>query len=397
MSVAMIGAMGGSAGPEARAEPETRIVYGPLGSTAAAPGLAALAQPQRSFIVADELTINFLPDDFASCPRAIVPRGEAAKGLAALERLYEAFLEAGLGRDGSVIALGGGSVSDLAGFAASTWMRGVDFGFVPSTLLAMVDAAQGGKNGLDFAGRKNLIGSFHKPRFVLVDTACLASLPPYDLACGIAEALKHGVIEGEEHFKLIESGVLRGLPLGADSLEAIVKASIGFKGRIVAMDPYEKGQRMLLNLGHSIGHGVEAVSGLAHGAAVSVGLLAAFGFAAKRAGAGGDDASAMAIEKAGERVRSVLLALCLPLTLEDARLAAADKASGDGRASVGPSAEQGAILSPAAFRDAVARAISADKKRRGADILFAMPKGIGTVNIEPVDLEDLTAYVREAP
>jgi 3-dehydroquinate synthase len=373
--------VGGGLGPEARAETQeerdTAIVYGSSASSAESPGLAVLADPQRSFIVADERTIAFLPDAFASCPRAIVPRGEAAKDLATLERLYEAFLEAGLGRDGSVIALGGGSVSDLTGFAASTWMRGVDFGFVPTTLLAMVDAAQGGKNGLDFAGRKNLIGSFHKPRFVLVDTACLASLPPYDLACGMAEALKHGVIEGEEHFQLIESSVLRGLPLGQARLEAIVKASIGFKGRIVAADPYEKGQRMLLNLGHSIGHGVEAVSGLAHGAAVSVGLMAAFGLAAKRARAGGDAASVTAIEKAAERVRSVLQALGLPLTLEAARLSAA--------------------LSAGAFREAVAQAISADKKRRGAAILFAMPKGIGKVSIEPVGLAELTSYVREAP
>jgi 3-dehydroquinate synthase len=427
MSVAMSVAMGGSAGAvtgagaaaelsgspgtaaraEARQERDTAIVYGSRDSSADSPGLAALADPKRSFIVADERTIAFLPDAFASCPRAIVPRGEAAKDLATLERLYEAFLEAGLGRDGRVIALGGGSVSDLTGFAASTWMRGVDFGFVPTTLLAMVDAAQGGKNGLDFGGRKNLIGSFHKPRFVLVDTACLASLPPCDLACGMAEALKHGVIEGEEHFSLIERRALAGKPLDAEGLEAIVKASIGFKGRIVAADPYEKGQRMLLNLGHSVGHGVEAVSGLAHGAAVSVGLLAAFGLAARRASAGGDDASAMAIEKAGERVRSVLQALGLPLTMEDARQAAAENSSGgaalkaaDGAALAGQAAlspDRRSVLGPAAFREAVARAITADKKRRGADILFAMPKGIGTVIIEPVGLEELTAYVREAP
>jgi len=363
----------------ASAVPDTHFAYGPLRATATAPGLEALADPKRSFIIADERTIGFLPDAFSACPRAIVPRGEAAKNLAALELLYEAFLKEGLGRDGSVVALGGGSVSDLAGFAASTWMRGVDFGFVPTTLLAMVDAAQGGKNGLDFGGRKNLIGCFNKPRFVLVDTACLAALPPYDLACGMAEALKHGIIEGEEHFSLIERGVLGGLPLGSDSLAAIVKASIGFKGRIVAEDPYEQGPRMLLNLGHSIGHGVEVISGLAHGAAVAVGLIAAFGLVSRRARSGGDSAAGTSIERTAERVRAVLKALSLPLTLEDARLTAS------------------AATSPAAFREAVIEAMTADKKRRGADMLFALPRGIGNVTIEPVGLEELAGYVREAP
>ncbi len=381
-------AVGTVAGSVAGAEPDTRFEYCPIGARSPSPGLEALAEPGRSFIVADELTIGFLPEAFSSCPRAIVPRGEAAKSLASLERLYEAFLEAGLGRDGTVIGLGGGSVSDLAGFAASTWMRGVDFGFAPTTLLAMVDAAQGGKNGLDFGGRKNLIGCFSRPRFVLVDTASLATLPPYDLACGLAEALKHGIIEGEEHFSLIESKVLGGLPLEPAGLEAIVKASIGFKGRVVAEDPYERGPRMLLNLGHSIGHGVEAVSGLAHGAAVAVGLLAAFGLAASLARSGGDGAAALGIERTALRVRAALKALGLPLTLEDARLTAAAEAA----AHAGSAAP-----SPAAFREAVIEAITADKKRRGAAILFALPKGIGNVIIEPVGLEELSGYVREAP
>ncbi|HAE22661.1 MAG TPA: hypothetical protein DCG47_10120, partial [Spirochaetaceae bacterium] len=142
---------------------------------------------------------------------------------------------------------------------------------------------------------------------------------------------------------------------------------------------YEQGPRMLLNLGHSIGHGVEVISGLAHGAAVAVGLIAAFGLVSRRARSGGDSAAGTSIERTAERVRAVLKALSLPLTLEDARLTAS------------------AATSPAAFREAVIEAMTADKKRRGADMLFALPRGIGNVTIEPVGLEELAGYVREAP
>ena len=138
-------------------------------------------------------------------PVAEVPRGEAAKSLAELEALYGRFLELGLARDATVVAVGGGTVSDLAGFAASTWLRGVDFGFAPTTLLAMVDASVGGKNGVDFRGLKNQIGSFRQPRFVLMDVSVLSTLSDTEFRSGMAEVVKHAILAGGDYFELVES------------------------------------------------------------------------------------------------------------------------------------------------------------------------------------------------
>ncbi|MBU0927804.1 MAG: 3-dehydroquinate synthase, partial [Spirochaetes bacterium] len=169
--------------------------------------LEGLVDTGRTVFVADELTAGFVRRLAGDDRIAVVPRGEAAKCLASLDGLYERFLELGVGRDWTAVGVGGGSVSDLAGFAASTWMRGLDFGFVPTTLLAMVDASVGGKNGIDYRGYKNLVGCFSQPRFVLVDPALLSGLPGYDLACGLAEAIKHGVIEGDGHLTALERAV----------------------------------------------------------------------------------------------------------------------------------------------------------------------------------------------
>jgi 3-dehydroquinate synthase len=252
---------------EAASNLASGIVYGSItGST----GLQALATPERTIIVADSLTRGFIPPAFSSCPVVVVPRGEAAKTLAGLESLYSAFLDAGVDRDWTVVAIGGGSVSDLAGFAASTWLRGIDFGFVPTTLLAMVDASIGGKNGVDFGGYKNLVGTINRPRFILCDTAVLGSLPAEALSSGLAEMVKHGIIEGAGHLEALEAVCSSGLPQPA-SLTDLIRRSAQLKTSIAGADEREKGQRMKLNLGHTIGHAVEALTGLPHGHCVAVG------------------------------------------------------------------------------------------------------------------------------
>lgn len=379
----------------------SRILFSP------AAVLPDLADPARTVLVTDALVRRHVPSEYPADRIVEVPRGEAAKSLSCLESVYRRFLELGLGRDGTVLAVGGGSVSDLAGFAASTWMRGVDFGFAPTTVLAMVDASVGGKNGIDFGGFKNLVGSFRLPRFVLVDPEVLSTLPARAAAAGLVEAVKHAVIEGPEHLALLESAIparAEGAPFAlsenAALLIEILSRSIRLKARIVESDFRESGERRKLNLGHTIGHAVEAVTGLPHGECVAAGLACALGLAARRGGSGED----------ARRILDLLGRLGVPRSLEEARTAAledaaaapdgAGKAPSSGGALPEPPNGPGAaaVLSdPAAFREAVARALSADKKRAGSVVFFALPRAPGSVEIEPIELAELEEYVREAP
>jgi 3-dehydroquinate synthase len=347
---------------------ESHIAFGSLD------GLGRGLEPARRVIVTDPEIRRLYGPRFPSWPVVEVERGEAAKGLSSVERLYSAFLDFGLDRGATVVAIGGGSVSDLAGFAAATWLRGVDFGIVPTTLLSMADASVGGKNGVDFHGFKNLVGTIARPRFVLFDVSLLSSLPAADFASGMAEVVKHGVLEGEEHFSYIEN--CRPPHSGIDRvrLEGIVERSVRFKSAITLRDERESGERRMLNLGHTIGHAVEAVTGLAHGFCVSCGLAAAFRLAVTRYG--GDP-------RAEARVLALLEAWGLPTSLgQAAALAAATgRSQPDGRA----------------FREMVASALPADKKRRGSDLHFVLPLHIGEARMLPLPLGALRDFVMEAP
>jgi 3-dehydroquinate synthase len=368
------------AGPEVLLSTEagdSRIVFASL---VVLPGLA---DPARTVVVTDCLVRRYVPPEYPPERIVEVPRGEAAKSLPCLEFVYRRFLELGLGRDGTVLAVGGGSVSDLAGFAASTWMRGVDFGFAPTTVLSMVDASVGGKNGIDFGGLKNLVGSFRLPRFVLVDPSVLSTLPAREAAAGLVEAVKHAVIEGPEHLDLLESaipaepaGAAFRLPSDPAILAEVLSRSIRLKARIVAEDFRESGVRRKLNLGHTVGHAVEAVTGLPHGECVAAGLACALGLAARRGGSG----------NGARRVLDLLGRLGVPRSLEEARLAAL--------ADAGSTA---ALADPAAFREAVAGVLGTDKKRAGGSVLFALPRTPGSVEIVPIELAELEKFVREAP
>ncbi|MBA2528443.1 MAG: 3-dehydroquinate synthase [Euzebyales bacterium] len=207
-----------------------------------------------------------------------VPDGEQAKSLATLEGLYHRLAAIPLGRDDVIVALGGGAVGDLAGFAAATWHRGVALVQLPTTLLAQVDAAIGGKTGVNLAEGKNLVGAFHQPHAVIADTAALATLPPRDLRAGLGEAVKYGFIADPEVLRLLEEdpeAAARGDP---DVLGEIVRRGAAVKARIVSADEREADERALLNYGHTVGHAVEALAGYGtyrHGEAVALGMVAA--------------------------------------------------------------------------------------------------------------------------
>jgi 3-dehydroquinate synthase len=361
----------------------SRIAFGKLS------GIGSTIDPAKTVIVTDRLIRRVHGSSFPDCHVIEVERGEPAKSLASLEDLYGRFLEIGLGRDATVVAIGGGAISDLAGFAASTWLRGVDFGFVPTTLLAMVDASVGGKNGVDFRGVKNLVGSFSQPRFVRMDVSLLATLPDLEFASGLAEVVKHAVIAGGSYFDLVEASAASAAEgsrerserspeatlttyrrPGPEALERIVAGSVEIKAGVVTGDEREAGERRKLNLGHTVGHGVEAATGLPHGHSVAAGLGTACRLALRMGRLSAAEC---------DRITRLLEACGLPSSI-----AAAARIAPGGR-------------DERKLRSAIAAAVAADKKRVGDEILMAIPEAIGSVAIEAVALSDIQAYVMEAP
>ncbi|HWP36000.1 MAG TPA: 3-dehydroquinate synthase [Gemmatimonadales bacterium] len=204
------------------------------------------------------------------------PAGEWNKTRETWSMVTDRLLAAGLGRDGAVIALGGGVVGDVAGFVAATYMRGIPCVQVPTTLLAMIDSSIGGKTGVDTAHGKNLVGAFHQPRAVVADVETLTTLPPLHRASGVAEALKHGAIADAGYFETTRAAAHAILQHDTAALLNLVRRSVEIKADIVAGDERERGARMRLNFGHTVAHALEAVSGyeLMHGEAVAIGMVA---------------------------------------------------------------------------------------------------------------------------
>jgi len=208
----------------------------------------------------------------------VLPDGESHKTLATMERIITALLEAGFDRGCAIAALGGGVIGDLAGFAAACYQRGVDFVQVPTTLLAQVDSAVGGKTGVNHPLGKNMIGAFHQPRCVIADTATLATLPARELSAGLAEVIKYGLLRDRDLFAWLEDNIERLRGGDPAALAYAVERSCANKAAVVSDDEREAGMRALLNLGHTFGHAIETGLGYGrwlHGEAVGAGIHAA--------------------------------------------------------------------------------------------------------------------------
>ena len=276
-----------------------------------------------------------------------VPAGEIHKTRETWARLTDDLLSRGLGRDTTIVALGGGVVGDLAGFVAATFMRGIPLVQVPTTLLAMIDASVGGKTGVDTPAGKNLVGAFHQPSVVVADPQTLGTLGVNSLRTGFAEAIKHGAIADSGYLEAVtrELPVLLASSNGgvSDSYSRLIVRSIEIKAEVVLRDERERGLRKVLNFGHTIGHALEALSGyeLAHGEAVAIGMALESALA-ERAG----------IAEAGtsERIRDSLRVAGLPV----------DR----------PTAISG---------QRIVEAMQADKKVRGGRVEFALPSRIGAM------------------
>ena len=258
-----------------------RIGRGLLDDPAA---LAALVTGRHALVVTDA---NVAPHYLARVKAAlsgkttgtvVLPAGEQEKTLARFGDVMAALAALGASRDATVVALGGGVVGDLAGFAAACWMRGVRFVQLPTTLLAMVDSSVGGKTAVDLPQGKNLVGAFHQPAAVLADVATLDTLPPRELRAGLAEVVKYGAIGDAAFFGWLEEHAEALLARDPDALAHAIATSCAHKAGIVARDETEQGERMLLNFGHTFGHAIETqqgYGGLLHGEAIAVGMVLA--------------------------------------------------------------------------------------------------------------------------
>ena len=223
-----------------------------------------------------ERLLACLPD--ANVQSISLPDGEQYKTMATVEAVLDSLVAMRAGRDVTVIALGGGVVGDIAGFAAACYMRGVAFIQVPTSLLAQVDSSVGGKTGVNHAEGKNLVGAFHQPRVVLIDTDTLSTLPDRELRAGIAEVIKYGAIVDRDFFEWLEDSMDGLLARDPAALATAIKVSCATKASVVAEDELEAGKRALLNFGHTFGHAIESTAGYGewlHGEAVAAGMLMA--------------------------------------------------------------------------------------------------------------------------
>src|SRR4051794_3043329 len=243
----------------------------------------------------------------------VVDDGEQAKGWAALDSIFDALLAARFGRDGLIIALGGGVIGDLAGFAAATYQRGIAFVQVPTTLLAQVDSSVGGKTAINHARGKNMVGAFHQPAAVISDVATLDTLPERELRAGLAEVIKHGAALDAAFFAWLEAHMDELLAREREALVYAVRRSCELKAAVVAEDERETGRRALLNLGHTFGHAIEAATGFGpwlHGEAVAAGMAMAAELSVRAGLLGRADAKRISglISRAGLPIRAPQLA-----------------------------------------------------------------------------------------
>ena len=322
---------------------------------------ARAGKRSRVVLVSDETVAPLFGDALGSAlaqagtavSSVVIGAGEAHKTIASVERIWDQALTAGIDRGSLLVGVGGGVVGDLTGFAAASLLRGVAVGHVPTTLLAMVDSAIGGKTGFDSRHGKNLVGAFHQPSFVLCDVETLETLPDVERRAGMAEVVKSAFIEGEAAVAQLE----RDLPaLRAGERAASVRAirmSAAMKARVVTEDERESGLRAVLNLGHTLGHAIEAeqgYAGLRHGEAVALGMVAAFGLSA-RMGVGGREQR--------ERLVRLLDGLGLPTDVRPY------------------------------LRPEVLSFIAADKKRKADSVTFVLPAEPGRMELRPLPIADL--------
>jgi 3-dehydroquinate synthase len=312
--------------------------------------------PGRAVVITDDRLMRLHRAALPPLPTVSIGCGESVKTLDTVKSLYETLADLEVDRSTFVLGIGGGVVCDVTGFVASTYLRGLRFGYAATTLLAQVDASVGGKNGVNLEGYKNLVGCFNQPEFVLCDLRLLDTLPEAELANGMAEIVKHALIADAGLFGFLEDHAAEALALHPPTIEKLVGESVAIKAGVVARDEREDGERRTLNFGHTFGHALEKTAGLSHGEAVSVGMAIACRLSVRR---GRLSASGY------DRATGLLRRLRLPVT------AAIDR----GRA---------------------IEALRRDKKREGDRIHFVLLDDIGRAAVEAIDIRELERLTAEA-
>lgn len=311
------------------------------------------ALPEGRVVVVSDATIDRLYHPLlARYETVLIGTGESIKTLQTVESIYRRFIELGVDRKTFVLGIGGGIVTDVAGFAAATYMRGVRFGFVSTTLLGQVDASVGGKNGVNVDGYKNMAGTFTQPQFVICDPAMLRTLPDREFRAGLAEVVKAAIIADADLFARIEGASFESLRTDTDLLSDAVSAAIRVKADIVERDEKESGDRRKLNLGHTLAHAIEKCSGrMIHGEAVAVGTALIAGAAVKLG---------VLREEDRQRIERVLLKLGFDLT---------------------PPVEVKRLL----------KEVGKDKKNEDGMLRIVLPVGIGDCEVRPMTREEFAA------
>ena len=237
--------------------------------------LEKLVKKESTILVTDENIFEKQNNKFEGWKTIVLKAGEQFKNQKAVDDIINQLIELNADRQSFLVGVGGGVVTDITGFAASVYMRGIKFGFVPTSILGMVDASVGGKNGIDVGVYKNLVGIIRHPEFLLYDYSFLETLPHEEWINGFAEIIKHGCIKDEDMFHELEEKSLNDFEISKNEIGKLVERNVDIKYKVVANDEFETGERKLLNFGHTIGHAIENTAKLPHGSAISIGMIAA--------------------------------------------------------------------------------------------------------------------------
>ena len=313
------------------------------------------AAGRNTVIVTDTTVYSLYGSIFKDYKKIVIGEGEDNKTLPTLEYIYEKLISFSADRNTLLIGVGGGIVSDITGFAASTFMRGIPYGFVSTTLLSQVDAGVGGKNGINFNNIKNMIGTINQPEFVIADTSLLKTLPEKEIISGMGELVKHVFLDGNDAENVLESVIGNEFipselaEKEKESLDELILSSLKVKASVVADDEKEQGRRRLLNLGHTLGHAVEIAENIPHGMAVIKGIIFTVQFSVKKG---------FIAENEAERITAILK-----------RILPEHEVTAD--------------------RKQLKEIILHDKKREDSSIYFVFLKGIGRPVIEKIEINDL--------
>jgi len=317
--------------------------------------LNELISGRKAFLITDENVDCLYAERFPDLPKLVLIPGEDSKSFNTIMQIIDFLIKNEADRHSLIVGCGGGVVCDLAGLAASLYQRGIAFGFVPTTLLSQVDASVGGKNGINFYGYKNIIGTINQPEFVLIDTYFLKTLPSQEISCGLAQITKHALLADSDIVDFLEKNSRSILNLDADKINYLVKRSVEIKSSFVQEDEKDRGERYKLNLGHTLGHALEKVSCILHGEAVSIGICAACTISVKRDYLDLKDAV---------RINMLLTSLGLPTDLdEDVEL--------------------------------ILDALYKDKKRQNDGIRFVLLKKIGKPVLENISFKELEQALQD--